>query len=685
MSKQKGRVKAKIQPTLVDSLARSLELRQNSFVDLTQDDEAVDGEEMTILCPVCSIQMSLWQMDARIKHVEDCLSMLTIKNEERLEQSQSLGEDGRTIHTHTQRVTETKVEVKKRTKGKFTASETSGKRRKSKPVGIQVERNSFINTVPKVKPPPKIKADSDDVPQELLVSSRTNPIPELKILSFTMTENLDHGVAVDAFCYQPHNTILQYFLSHFHSDHYGGFTKRWCRERTLDKKIVYCSEITARLLRIRFNVEEQFIFPLKLNARCKVWDYGHALNVCNGDKTYDNNGSRSAFEEGYMLNGGFYSEEKTPGLYVTSIDANHCPGAVIFLFESISLSMESSFSLHCGDFRVCRDMLEHPIILPFHIGGSSVLDKAYLDTTYMSPEHNFPLQETVCDAAATLVEKFAEKGPLYNEYFGTTLQSRITDFLQLPRMKKKKFLILVGTYLIGKEKLAISILKRMDSCPIYVSNINSRGDKKEIITSFQNDFLDLVLTDDDVGKYSSAEVMIHLVPMKIVGSPKEISSYFNHNQYFNHFERCIGFRPTGWAFEGTSDFLELEDEKPYAEDASFQDMIEALKNRPNYTYLDILKQKRPQSDKLMDKPTFKIYSLPYSEHLSFRELSFFALVLNISEIIPTVNTGNEFSRAKMELIIEKWRILQGAITQKSTKNLSSELQNDLQSLTLESF
>ena len=84
MSKQKGRVKAKIQPTLVDSLARSLELRQNSFVDLTQDDEAVDGEEMTILCPVCSIQMSLWQMDARIKHVEDCLSMLTIKNEERL-------------------------------------------------------------------------------------------------------------------------------------------------------------------------------------------------------------------------------------------------------------------------------------------------------------------------------------------------------------------------------------------------------------------------------------------------------------------------------------------------------------------------------------------------------------------------------------------------------------------------
>ena len=51
----------------------------------------------------------------------------------------------------------------------------------------------------------------------------------------------------------------------------------------------------------------------------------------------------------------------TPGLYVTPITANHCPGAAIFFFESIGIDNKIYRILHCGDFRVNMEILNHPI------------------------------------------------------------------------------------------------------------------------------------------------------------------------------------------------------------------------------------------------------------------------------------------------------------------------------------
>ncbi|XP_061843365.2 5' exonuclease Apollo isoform X3 [Nerophis lumbriciformis] len=84
-----------------------------------------------------------------------------------------------------------------------------------------------------------------------------------------------------------------FFLSHMHSDHTVGLTSTWA------DRPIYCSPVTASLLRVKLGVKEQWIHPLEL-------------------------------DDSYLLSLDDVGKEK---MTVTLIDANHCPGAVMFLFE----------------------------------------------------------------------------------------------------------------------------------------------------------------------------------------------------------------------------------------------------------------------------------------------------------------------------------------------------------------
>lgn len=84
----------------------------------------------------------------------------------------------------------------------------------------------------------------------------------------------------------------------------------------------------------------------------------------------------------------------TGGVTVTLIEANHCPGSCLFLFEGQRTvdagdsTFKSSFIgsptifryLHCGDFRASPRHVLHPAIKGKH------LDLIYLDTTYLNPK-----------------------------------------------------------------------------------------------------------------------------------------------------------------------------------------------------------------------------------------------------------------------------------------------------------
>ncbi|KAG7662109.1 pso2 [[Candida] subhashii] len=623
-----------------------------------------------ISCPICNINIGKLTLSDRTDHVDTCLVRVTFVQEP------------------------PKPLLKQENPRPPTQQEEldSNKRRKLE-IPKDAEKLKYMNSTPS-----STKSDQIKVPKSITPSKgNRKPIPHLKRMSFPInppTKQQSYQISVDAFSFAPDDNITQYFLTHFHSDHYGGISKKWAYERVFtdddfdnDSKytrIIYCTEITGKLLTLYFSIDPRFIKHLKMDTRYLVKSY-------NGEAVED---------------GGIESMEGNgPGLYVTPITANHCPGAAIFLFESIGLNGQKYRILHCGDFRVNKEILCHPLLEPFNLQSRSPnevlkIDKIYLDTTYMSPVYNFPAQELVCETVATMFQDLLleqQQGEsLFSTWFGMLTQSRITDFLRIQQQpttkKKKKFLILVGTYVIGKEKLAITISKKLDNCPIYVSNINSRKSKLEILKTYQDQYLDQVLTSDDLGDTHPSECVIHLVPMKIVSSIQELSNYFNHNRYYESFERCIGLRPTGWSFVPGGNRGIKQDES--LEPKNHLHMVaDIMSIRPQFSYLNnILSQSPPviksSTKGKPDRQLYRIYALPYSEHSSFRELAYFVVFMKSDIVIPTVNVENSTNARNMDAMIEIWNLVQrikfGGL-KAVDRNIDMEVIEKFENITLDSF
>jgi DNA cross-link repair 1A protein len=119
------------------------------------------------------------------------------------------------------------------------------------------------------------------------------------------------------------------------------------------------------------------------------------------------------------------------GVSVMPIDANHCPGAVMFLFEvprggaapchgaavgSIHGGKARppgpgrggqgrSLVLHTGDMRWHGGMALHPALT------GRQLDVLMLDTTYATPRWSFPPQDDAVALLVAALRREAEAGP----------------------------------------------------------------------------------------------------------------------------------------------------------------------------------------------------------------------------------------------------------------------------------
>ncbi|XP_058102717.1 DNA cross-link repair protein SNM1 [Magnolia sinica] len=298
---------------------------------------------------------------------------------------------------------------------------------------------------------------------------------------------------VDAFCYGLIEGCEAYFLSHFHHDHYGGLSKRWSHGP------IYCTPLTARLVKMCLSVNPLFIHPLELDTEYVV-----------------------------------------EGIKVTMLEANHCPGAALIHFRL----GDGRCYLHTGDFRACKLMQSHPILLSHRV---NVL---YLDTTYCNPKYRFPSKEDVVGFVARITKSTLAKQP--------------------------KTLVVVGAYSIGKEHVYIAISKALGV------NIYTDASRRRILQSFGWPELS--------GKICSLgqSTPLHVLPISSL-RPESLQQYLK--KYGEQFTAVLAFRPTGWSYsEAIGNQLDLIRPSskgnvkiygvPYSEHSSFlelRDFVQFLK------------------------------------------------------------------------------------------------------------
>ena len=182
-----------------------------------------------------------------------------------------------------------------------------------------------------------------------------------------------------------------YILTHFHSDHYGGLTSAW------DGGTVYCNPVTAALVQQQLRVPASRIREVPMNEPVQVL-----------------------------------------GCTVVLLDANHCPGAAMWLITTPAQQVY----LHVGDFRWHPKMKWHAPLRANAVGaGGRPLDALYLDTTYADAKYIFPAQEAVVAAVVRECKRMAHDPAV---------------------------LFMFGTYTIGKERLFLAVADALDE-RVFVS------------------------------------------------------------------------------------------------------------------------------------------------------------------------------------------------------------------------
>eukprot|EP01136_Pigoraptor_vietnamica_P023287 Opistho-1_new@6403 len=204
-----------------------------------------------------------------------------------------------------------------------------------------------------------------------------------------------HGVALDYWQRAP--GISVFFLSHMHADHTVGLKPSWNMGR------IYCTPLSKRLLVHKFQVDPEIVTTI---------EYGVANIV---------------------------RVSHTDCITVTAFDANHCPGAAMFLIQGSAGNV-----LYTGDFRYSArvvDSFDHPLFLrspqpptcatsrcscddliplghgPFECSARAeregavrrdevVIDTLYVDNTYCAPMYDrFPARTAAADAVVEIARQ----------------------------------------------------------------------------------------------------------------------------------------------------------------------------------------------------------------------------------------------------------------------------------------
>ena len=472
---------------------------------------------------------------------------------------------------------------------------------------------------PPSETPPALTETDDAKPTEDAKPARRAPF--YKILD-------GMPLSVDAFRYGRIQGCTGYFLTHFHSDHYGGLSARW------EHGPIYCSAPTADLVRLRLGVDPRWLRPLPMDEPVEIPDSG--------------------------------------GVRVTCIDANHCPGSCIMLFEGRQTAHILPYTrrsphigsarifryLHCGDFRACPAQIRHPAL-----ANGPRIDIVYLDTTYLNPRYCFPAQEEVVRACVQLAQMLDRGNPAElaslrmraperlqtsksvqppsvlqrwlgrrggeqegemsdvsgdsessvpsgASRLGETPSEQVqgldhpngaarqslsnasnTPDASAPATSDAQLLILVGTYSIGKEKLVKALAKDLGT-RIYC--LDPR--KHQVYEHLHDPELEALLTRDPL----QARVhVLNMFALSASATQEWLATLRSRGAQLTH---AVAFRPTGWTYRPTRS-------APITPDTPLEQVRQIYEERnfgPHALF--------PTRD---STPEMRTYGVPYSEHSSF--------------------------------------------------------------------
>ncbi|RAL13528.1 DNA cross-link repair protein PSO2 [Aspergillus homomorphus CBS 101889] len=414
------------------------------------------------------------------------------------------------------------------------------------------------------------------------------------------------SICVDAFRYGAVEGCNAYFLSHFHSDHYIGLTGSWRHGP------IYCSRATANLVCQQLKVNRKWLVPLDFEQKTEI--------------------------------------PGTGGAHVTIIEANHCPGSAIFLFEKTTGSGPSQRTqrvLHCGDFRASPLHVQHALLRPEVVDPATGqrrqqrIDACYLDTTYLSPKYAFPSQDDVIQACADLCVDLNEGeqkssglafgsagrssgigGGLMSKFVSKVTGSSASQ--STASSSSGRLLVVIGTYSIGKERICLGIARALKS------KIFATPAKQRICACLEDPELSSLLTDDP------HEAQVHMQTLFEIRA-ETLADYLDSLK--PHFTKVVGFRPTGWTYRPPAG--RVLDNPPVST------VLHSAHWQTPFSARDLV----PQRGSTRESACFGV---PYSEHSSFRELTMFCCALRIGRVIPTVNVGSQKSRERMKAWIERW-------------------------------
>jgi len=352
-----------------------------------------------------------------------------------------------------------------------------------------------------------------------------------------------------------------YFLTHYHSDHYGGLASYW------KHGMIYCTNTTANLICNVIGVDAKTVRRVKI---------GETVTI--------------------------------KGAHVTFMDANHCPGAAILLFQ-----LDGGLThLHTGDLRYCPAMKRYPALQGVKI------DRLYLDTTYAHPKHTFMAQDESILKIVTLAKQFIAEHPsdgiIYMSAYNLGKERVIfalTDALNLPVYMDADKIHIMNQIEGGAERVQSgAFTSDPHGARIHICNMSFLG---TVFPYFKPNFQNIRSHLEDLNKLApAAGAMKHFLDSKGVQMPlilpaEEPCTHTNTSTttsttsttttaIHTPLTAALAFIPTGWADMG------------------------------NFN----------KQHSLLTEDSITVCIVPYSEHSNCNELVEFVGFLKPREVIPTV-------------------------------------------------